>query len=701
MMKMPLLQFPVKRQSLAAVLACLGFASAAFAGVEQTVNDLIPKLAAEKVEDRYAPQMELQGLALNAARPGAETERAELAQILAAKATDPTVPQPARVWLVRQIGYIGSAESVAALTALLAGPDAELKECARRALEKNSAPAATDSLRAALEKGGEPAWRIGLIQSLGERGDAKSAALIAPGLKSKETALAASAALGKLATDEAVAALWAAYGEGVPGAADGLVTAGNRLLSAGKNPAAKDLFERLYLTGATASSSGATPSTQAPPAPAQVRSAALIGLAAADSKSALPFMVGALEGSAPSLQLAAVTAATVAYGQAGVSAALVPLLPKLSPTAKTYVLRTLDAAAEGQIIAAAGDADASVQSAALERLGQVGSAAGIPVLFQAATIGGANAKKAAAALARISGPGAGAAIAKLAGEGDAKSRAVAIQALAQRNDSSVLPALLTYAGEADPEVSRAACAALAKLGSDSQLDGLIQLVLAGKAPGAAAALQAVAGRAADKSAAARKLIAQTQSAAPRQLAPLFEALALLGGNEALTAVSSFAGGSNEEVKDAAIRALANWPDFSAHKALLVITFDPNTQRVHSVLAIQAIARLVQSADKEPAADRLKAAQTAMKSAKRDEEKKLLLSAFASVPDAKAADAIKPFLNYPNLKNEAGLAAMTLAEALPKANRPVARSLAQAVKEAGASAEITQRADALLNKLGSQ
>jgi hypothetical protein len=233
------------------------------------------------------------------------------------------------------------------------------------------------------------------------------------------------------------------------------------------------------------------------------------------------------------------------------------------------------------------------------------------------------------------------------------------------------------------------------------LDGLIQLVLAGKAPGAAAALQAVAGRAADKSAAARKLIAQTQSAAPRQLAPLFEALALLGGNEALTAVSSFAGGSNEEVKDAAIRALANWPDFSAHKALLVITFDPNTQRVHSVLAIQAIARLVQSADKEPAADRLKAAQTAMKSAKRDEEKKLLLSAFASVPDAKAADAIKPFLNYPNLKNEAGLAAMTLAEALPKANRPVARSLAQAVKEAGASAEITQRADALLNKLGSQ
>ena len=89
--------------------------------------------------------MELQNLALNAARPGAEAERAELATILAAKAADAAVPQPARVWVVRQIEYIGAAESVAALTALLNGQDAELKECARRALEKNPAPAATEA----------------------------------------------------------------------------------------------------------------------------------------------------------------------------------------------------------------------------------------------------------------------------------------------------------------------------------------------------------------------------------------------------------------------------------------------------------------------------------------------------------------------------------------------------------------------------
>lgn len=697
MMKACHLLVPMKQRSLLALLACWAFGPAAFAGIEQTFNDLIPKLAAEKVEDRYAPQMELQRLAANASRPGAEAERAELAKILAGRAADATVPQVARVWLVRQLEYIGSAESVPALTALLGEQDAELKECARRALEKNSAPVAAESLRAALEKGGETGWRIGLIQSLGERADARSVSLIKAELESREVGPAACTALGRIATEDAVAALRAAYDRGFAGAADGLVTAGDRLLSAGSRAAARDLFERLYLSGAAAASGGATPATQAPRAPVQVRAAALIGRAAADPGSAGPFIAGALESSAPRLQFAAVTAATVAYGKAGVSGALVPLLPKIPSIAKCYVLRVLDASAEKDVIAAAGGPDGIVRSAALEQLGQIGSAASVPVLFQAAATGGADAQKAAGALARISGPGAGAAISKLAGEGDARSRVVAMTALAQRNEQTAAPALLMYAADADSAVSGAACAALAKVGSENELDGLIRLVMARKTPGAAAALQSVASRVADKSAAAQKLVARTQSAEPQTLAPLFEVLAMLGGSEALNAVSSFAANSNEEVKNAAIRSLANWPDFSAAKALLEVASAPNAKRVHNVLAIQAVARLVQSADKELASTRLEAAQAAMKSASRDEEKRLLLSAFASVPDPQTAEAIKPFLSDPNLKTDAGLAGLRLAEALLRKNKPAAQSLAQAIKDAKVSEELSRKADAVLKR----
>jgi hypothetical protein len=274
---------------------------------------------------------------------------------------------------------------------------------------------------------------------------------------------------------------------------------------------------------------------------------------------------------------------------------------------------------------------------------------------------------------------------------------VAINILARRNDPAAAPVLLNYAGEADPEVSAAACAALAKVGTDAELEGLIRLAVAGKTPGAPAALQAVASRARDKSAAAQKLIALAKTATPQQMASLFEVLALLGGNESLAVLSSSADSSNAEVKDAAIRALANWPDFSATTALLSIASDPNTSRVHNVLVVQAIARLVKSSDKEPAALRVTTAVGAMHAATRDEEKKLMLTALASVPDRSAGEAIKPFLSTANYQQEAGLAAMTLAETLRKTDKPAARDLAEAVKQAAVSDAATRRADALLKK----
>ena len=698
MMKAPHLQFPMKEGSLLVLLACCAFAPAAFAGVEQTVNDLIPKLAAQKVEDRYGPQMELQSLAAKAARPGAEVERAELAKILAARAVDTTVPQPARVWIVRQIEYIGAAESVAALAKLLDAQDAELRECARRALEKNPDPAAGEHLRAALKQGGETAWRIGLIQSLGERGDPRAVALISGQLSRKETALAAVSALGKIADPNAVTALWEAYDGRVAGAADGLIMAGNRLLSGGiLKASAKDIFKRLYLAGAT--QWGATqPAAKEPLAPVQVRSAALIGWATADPDSARDFIEDALQQKQPELQFAAVTAATVALGKAKVSSALALLLPKLPPTAKTCVLPALDASAENDIIAAAGDSEKMVQLAALERLGQIGGALSVPVLVKIASENASGRQKVAAgALTKICGPGVNSAIAKQAGEGDAAARAAAIEALAGRNDKGCLPALVKYASEGDPVVSGAACAALGKLATDNELEGLARLRLSGKAPGVEAALRAVASRSKDKAAVARKLIALARTVEAQQQAVLFEALTILGGSEALATVSGATASPNDELRDAAIRALANWPDFPATQPLLAIAADPKAMRVHSVLAIQGVVRLVKSSDKEPAGARLEAAVAAMKAANRDEEKRLVLSAFASVPDAKAADAIKPFLRDSKLQAEAGLAGVTLAEALLKTDKPAARNLAQAIKEAGLSEDLARKADAILNK----
>jgi HEAT repeat protein len=671
----------MKTKPVLILLSLCTIASTAFASVEQTVTDLLPKLAAEKVEERYAPQMELQALALNASRPGAEAERAALAEVLAAKAADTSVAQPARVWLLRQLEYIGAAESVPALTGLLKDPDAEVRECTRRALEKNSASAATESLRAALEQGGDTRWTIGLIQSLGERRDANSVNLIAPHLGSADTAFAAACALAKIATEPAVKELWAAFDQKVAAAPDALVDAANRLVATGEAKRATAIYAKLCAGGVAA----------------QCRAAALIGLAKANPAQAKSLLLENL--SAPDLKLeeAGVIAARQVYGKKA-SVELAGLLPGLGISAKVAVLRALDASAEKEVIALAGSPDHTVQAAAFEALGRIGSAACLPMLMPAATGSPSDVQKAAAAaLARLHGPGADAAIAKLAAQGKPDVRATAITALAARDDQAALAALLKYAGESDRSVSSAACEALARIGTDTEIEPLARLALAGNTSGTAAALQEVAGRAQDKAAAADKLVSLTATASSDKLPILFEALARVGGDEALTAISKSASRSKDEVKDAAIRALADWSDFAATKPLLIIAADPDTTRVHNVLAIQGVARLVKSSDKETAQARLDAAEAAMKAATRVEEKRLLLSAIASIRDPKAAEAVKPYLTEPDLKSEAGLAAVSLAEALVKKNKPTARSLARAVKDASLSEDITRRADAILKK----
>ena len=201
---------------------------------EQAVNDLIPRLAAPNVEERLAPQNELQAMAAKASRPGAESERLALARILAAKAADGSVPQPARVSIVRQLEYIGAAESVPALTSLLNGGDAELRECARRALAVNSAAEAGQTLREALAKGGEPAWRIGLVDALGQREDGSAVNLITRELGDPATAQAASLALGRIGTESAIAELWKAAEKDLPGANQALAEAAGRLATKGQ-----------------------------------------------------------------------------------------------------------------------------------------------------------------------------------------------------------------------------------------------------------------------------------------------------------------------------------------------------------------------------------------------------------------------------------------------------------------------------------
>jgi HEAT repeat protein len=124
-----------------------------------------------------------------------------LAAVLGAK-----VPREAKEYVCRKLELIGAAVSAAPLGELLA--DKELADTSRRALEAISGPEAVKALRENLPTL-SGLQKVGVVNSLGRRGDTASVPALAKLLGDPDTqiASAAAAALGQIGTTEAAAAL--------------------------------------------------------------------------------------------------------------------------------------------------------------------------------------------------------------------------------------------------------------------------------------------------------------------------------------------------------------------------------------------------------------------------------------------------------------------------------------------------------------
>jgi HEAT repeat protein len=131
--------------------------------------------------------------------------RAEVEKRLSA-VLGPGTSRAAKEYACRKLCMIGTAASVPALAALLG--DAEHSHMARFALERIPAAEAAAALRAALGTvSGD--LKIGMISSLGSRGDAESVPLLKPLVSAEGGAIARAAAeaLGMIATPAAAEAL--------------------------------------------------------------------------------------------------------------------------------------------------------------------------------------------------------------------------------------------------------------------------------------------------------------------------------------------------------------------------------------------------------------------------------------------------------------------------------------------------------------
>jgi len=243
---------------------------------------------------------------------------------------------------------------------------------------------------------------------------------------------------------------------------------------------------------------------------------------------------------------------------------------------------------------------------------------------------------------------------------DAKIRIEVIRALVARHVVAATPLLLKAADDSDAAVRNESLRALGELAPSSALAGLSAVLVktddAGSRNEAANSLVSIANRDPDLDNRTEPILkAARASGGPAKFA-LLSALGRIGGRNALEAMRASVKDQDEKVRDAAIRALAEWPDASAAQDLLAMATSAKSE-THQVLALRGYLRVCAIRADRPAAETAKMLITGLETAKRPDERRQALGALGQVPHIDALKAVVPCMNIDVLKEEAAVASV--------------------------------------------
>jgi HEAT repeat protein/type 1 glutamine amidotransferase len=573
-----------------------------------------------------------------------------LAALLAAPLADRDLPGPARTFVCRQLAAIGGAAEVPTLAAMLDDP--ARAEDARYALEAIADSAAGQALRAALGRLKGPTL-VGVAHSLGQRRDPEAvdslAALVAgPDPLAVATALVA---LGRIGTPAAAAALTRAPASREQARAR--LECADRLARDGHPAAARAICLELVPTA---------------PTPGD-RLAALTVLSRVGPAEALPLLVNGLADADPLVSAGSIRLVG-ALAVPAATQALAESLAGLSPYLQAIALESLaergDRSVRPAVRALLAAAEASVRAAALGALGTLGQAEDVPDLLRAAAEGDGTLRGAAAeALARLTAEGVDGAILQQAGTGTPPLRVAAFEAAAARRSPGLEATLDQALADTEEAVRLAAVRVLGRNGGAAAYPKLIATLAPALQPALRTeterALIAVGRRLADEPARVGP-IATTLAVPgthPEVAASLLRVLGGFGGPAALAAVRSRIADPEATVREAAVRALAEWPDPAAVPDLCALVGEAQTP-VHRALLLRAALRLAPKSEAPMA--RLEQLRVLLQTA---DERRLWLSAVAEVPAPEALAAALSLLGDGEVLAEAAVAATRIGTALAK------------------------------------
>ncbi|MBL7187623.1 MAG: HEAT repeat domain-containing protein [Phycisphaerae bacterium] len=399
--------------------------------------------------------------------------------------------------------------------------------------------------------------------------------------------------------------------------------------------------------------------------PAHIRAAGLKGLVATMGEQAGPFVAQALKSNNKQLYgMAATIVRTVPEKKTAETMAAD--LPDFEPAVQVLLINALAARSDGAGVAivktACKNPDVLVKRAALDAMGNIGDKSCISLLIEHAA-SGTEQDIALNSLANMAGENVNAVLIKRLRDSDNAEKAAICRALLGRNAAEAAPALIDAARTAEPLVRGEALKALHNLAGRREIPALVDLIFVvepTEADQVGKVLAAVARRNSMHRDGTDNILSRYDGAANTdQRVALLLTLGGLGHERALPILRKGLQDDSSQIRYAAIKALSAWPNAAPADDLLEVARSTANQ-THRVLALRGFIDLIDAAAL-PAAQKLAHYQQAMQLARKDAERKKVLSVLASLGTLDAFQMAASQIDNPSLENEAALAACRIAQ----------------------------------------
>ena len=592
----------------------------------------------------------------------------------------------------QQLALIGSRNAVSILASLLGHET--MCDYARFGLEPIKDPAVDDALRDALGRL-EGRQLIGVVNSIGVRRDAKAVGGLQRLVRNPDRGAVSEAlmSLGMIASNDAIDTIREALEDDSAvlrsAAADAALTGAERLVDRSKRKGAETLLDIVRESDV----------------PGHIRVAATYNAIIIRGSSGLPLLLEQLKNDNPALVAVALRAARELPGPK-VTRTLAGLLPELPPKTQVLLIKVMvdrqDTGVIESIQALVASDSPEVRAESLRAFGRIGDASTAPVLLTTACSDSEEAPLALASLRMLKDEGVDEAIIAHLKETPVHARAKLIDVLSDRNATVARDAIFAEAQSPDRTVRAAAFRAIAKLAGPEDMDRAVNLLrsLEGSAgrKDAERAVISIASKIAEKSTRTDTIItAFKQETKTEARCSLLRVMAASADDKSFTVIQSSLGDENEQVKDAAVRAIAAWPASEALETVLGI-FKSTDNQTHRVLALRGYVRLLRQ-DKQIATEK-KAAILGeiIEQVDTATEKKNILSSLALIKHPSALTIAEQYLSNPQVRDEAVLATIQIAQSIAGTCPGEAKAAALEIMKTPSNDTVHKQAQVLLKTI---